>query len=202
MANDNADIRNFVEKIKFETLVVPAAREILHAELKDLFEHWTELRGRRFAPAWSAFDWDGVPPRLVPHCATVEVRRNPLDFVYVYWGVGRKVMQRGDYTGKSMRDFRPKAIAEKAIRESCEVLTQQAAICVMTESLESGHSQPFDYQFLRLPFSEDGETVSHIMGVGLYDEKVMQRAYDFYNAQPDDDVDLGALIRRPDPAAC
>ena len=58
-----------------------------------------------------------MPGELVRQAAVVEVRRNPLDFVYCYWGEGRTAMQGGDYTGMSVREFKPKQIAEKAIIE-------------------------------------------------------------------------------------
>lgn len=195
MSDDDTEIHDFVEAIRFDTFMVPATREILRGELKDLFEYWNTLRESHFAPSWSSFDWDRVPPRLVPHCAVVKVSRNPLDFVYCHWGIGRAIMQRGDYTGKSVREFKPKRIAEKAIREYCEVIAQNTAICVQTENLARQGGEAFDYQFLRLPFTDNGQQVHDILGVGLYDESVMKRAMAFYRASPEKDIDLDAMIK-------
>lgn len=187
--------------VRFKTLVVPAIREILRGDLKYLFEYWNELRGSRFAPSFEKFDWAQVPHRLSPQIAVVEVRRNPFDFVYTHWGVGRVIMQGDDYTGKSVRDFKPESIAEKAIREYSEVVKLRCAVCVQTEQLEADCSAPFDYQFLRLPFSNDGDEVNQILGVGLYDEVVMSRALEFYGTKPKSKSDLARLLRRLDPDA-
>ncbi len=190
------------DTIRYQSLTVPATREILQGELKDLFDYWTTLRGIRGIPPWSAFEWARVPARLVQQCAVVEVRRHPLDFVYIHWGVGRTIMQGANYTGKSVREFRPKRIAEKAIHEYAEAMTQRTAICVRTERLESDQSPAFDYQFLRLPFSDDGSDVHQILGVGLYDESVMKKAFAFYGTSPRTAIDLDAVIRLLDPDTC
>lgn len=201
-ANENGAVRSDVfDTIRYNSLVVPAAREILQRELKELFDYWSGLRGGRCAPPWPAFQWAQVPTRLVPQCAVVEVRRQPLDFIYIHWGVGRTIMQGADYTGKSVRDFRPKRIAEKAIHEYCEVMTQRTAICVQTERLKKSDSLPIDYQFLRLPFSDNGTDVHQILGVGLYDHSVMKKAFEFYGTTPRTAIDLDAVIRLLDPDA-
>ncbi len=179
--NSSDDLRP--APIRFKALVVPATRENLRGDLKYVFEYWTELRGSRFAPSFEEFDWARVPRRLSPQIAVVEVRRNPFDFVYTQWGIGRVVMQGGDYTGRSVRDFIPQGIAEKAIHEYSEVVKLKCAICVQTEQLETDTSAPFDYQFLRLPFSSNGDEVNQILSIGLYDEMVMSRALNFYGTQ-------------------
>lgn len=187
--------------VRFKTLVVPATREILKGDLKDLFEYWNELRRSRFAPSLSRLDWARVPHRLLPQIAVVDVRRDPFDFVYSHWGVGRSIMQGTDYTGKSVREFQPEGMAVKAIREYSDVVGHRTAICVQTEQLEKDGSAPFDYQFLRLPFSSHGVEVNQIMSVGLYDEAVMKRAFEFYGTNPSTKVDLDALIRSLNPDA-
>ncbi len=183
--------------IEFRTQVVPAKREMLQGDLRDLFVYWDRLRDDAFAPAWNQFSWDLVPDELVRQAAVVEVRRNPLDFVYSYWGDGRKDMQGGDYTGKSVRDFRPKQIAEKAIIEYTEVMVQRLALCVKT-LLAHNDDDSIDYSFLRLPFSDDGNKVNHILGVGLYDKSAKQKANDFYETLSDNHVDLDELLDQLD----
>ncbi|MBO6521386.1 MAG: PAS domain-containing protein [Rhodospirillales bacterium] len=200
-SNENTPDDHEPAPIRFRSLVVPATREILKGDLKELFEYWSELRGSRFAPSLSKLDWARVPHRLLPQIAVVEVRRNPFDFVYTHWGVGRAIMQGRDYTGKSVREFEPEGIAEKAIREYSEVVKHRMPICVQTEQLEKDGTAPFDYQFLRLPFSSRGVDVDQIIGVGLYDESVMKRAMEFYGTNPSTKVDLDRLIRLLDPDA-
>ncbi|MGJ3261475.1 MAG: hypothetical protein ACFE0S_17875 [Rhodospirillales bacterium] len=175
---EDEEIAEILQSIEQEALVVPVTRAILIREQKDLFQYWTELRGRHFAPRWDAFEFDKAPPRLVPHFAAVEVGRDPLDFVFVHWGPGRVKMQRVDYTGKSLREFWPENIARKAIRENCEVLARRAPLCIQPIKLKGEGADTFDYQLMRLPFSDDGVEITHILTSGLYDEDEIGKAFE------------------------
>lgn len=175
---EDDDVAAIFRTIELDSLVVPVTRAILVGEQKELYRYWTELRGRHFAPPWEAFDFDRAPKRLVPHFAAVEVRRDPLDFVFVHWGRGRTKMQRTDYTGRSVRDFWPSGIARKAIRENCEIIARRTALCTQNMKLKGSGGEVFDYQLMRLPFSDDGTQVSHILTAGLYDENVIGKAFE------------------------
>lgn len=198
MIQKNQDASPNEKHIEFRTQVIPAKRDMLQGELRDLFVYWNRLRGDAFAPAWDAFSWDHVPDEMVRQAAVVEVRRGPLDFFYCYWGEGRTAMQGGDYTGMSVREFKPKQIAEKAIIEYTEVMAQRMALCVKTQLSQDTGDDKIDYPFLRLPFSDDGVRVNHIMGVGLYDESTKKKAYEFYGTESDNQIDLDGLLDQLD----
>lgn len=152
----------------------------LHGSLNALFEVWERSRGEALAPPWSQFDWDSAPADLVPSFAVVEVRRHPLDFIYRYWGTERTRLQGRDYTGCSVNDFRPRAIALKAFGEYTKVVETRAPLYLTTYGLTDSNSAPFTYHLLRLPYSEDGMSVDHILGVGLYDRRATRQAEKFY----------------------
>lgn len=198
MTSENQDVTSSEKHIEFRTQVVPAKREMLQGELRDLFIYWNRLRDDAFAPAWDRFSWDHVPDELVRQAAVVEVRRSPLDFVYCYWGDGRKAMQGGDYHGMSVREFKPRQIAEKAIIEYTEVMAQRMALCVRTQLSQDADDDKLEYPFLRLPFSDDGDRVNHILGAGLYDKSAKKKAYDFYGTEDDDRIDLDDLLEQLD----
>lgn len=171
------DASKILNNISTNALVVPATREILTGDLKELFTYWLNLRGSLAVPLWDDFEMENAPPKLMPLISVVEVRADPLDFIYVYWGEGRVTMQHGDYLGKSVRDFRPQSIADKSLREDCEVVARRTAICMQSLKLENEDKTPFEYQTLRLPFSSDGTDVSHILSTGHFDQAAMTRAY-------------------------
>jgi len=155
----------------------------LDPKLSVLLDHWNSIRVEAFAPPWAAFDWDSVPPSLIPHCAVVDVQQNPLNFVYRFWGTGRAALQGGDITGKSVLQFMPAAIAQKAMSEYLTVLDARAPIRIDTSGLKNLVDTEHDYQFLRLPFSDDGKDIHQILSVGSYDQASMKSALDLYGSE-------------------
>lgn len=73
-----------------------ARPEDLSGDFKELYSYWNSRRDGAFAPAWARFDWTCLPPQLIPRCAVVDVKRNPLDFVYRFWGTRRTSVQGAD----------------------------------------------------------------------------------------------------------
>jgi hypothetical protein len=169
---------------EYRTEIDAAANGVLEDGLRQIFDHWNDIRGNAFAPPWPAFDWIQVPANLIPHCAVADVQRDPLDFIYRFWGTGRTVMQGADYTGRSLSTFEPRAIAEKAFAEYRAVLERKTALRIMTFGLKNFRSERSDYEFLRLPFSDDGEDIHQVLAVGAYNPKVMKSTLDFYGIRP------------------
>jgi len=154
--------------------------EELEESLSTLFAHWLAIKGDHFAPTWRDFDWQQVPTTLIPWCAVADVKYDPVDFVYRYWGTARSRGQGEDFTGKSVSEFRPTSIADKAIKEYEQVVRDKAPILVITSGQTKEVYTPFSYQFLRLPFSYDGEKVDNVLGVGLYDNESKDHVAEFY----------------------
>ena len=155
----------------------------LEESLSALFAHWVAIKGDKFAPSWRDFDWQQVPVNLVPWCAVADVSYDPLNFVYRYWGTARSRDQKKDYTGKPVSEFQPASIANKAIKEYKQVVQDKSPILVITSGKTKAVYTPFSYQFLRLPFSYDGERVDNVLGVGLYDLESKDHVAEFYEVE-------------------
>lgn len=152
----------------------------LPSDLDGLYTHWEAARGSAFAPAWPTFDLDALPASLVAWFAVVEVVRDPLDFVYRFWGAERTRLQGRDYTARSVRDFIPVSIADKAFAEYARVVHEKTPIYLPTYGMTDQKGEPFSYHLLRLPFSNDGQAVDHVLGVGIYDGRAERLARAFY----------------------
>lgn len=168
------------ERTIYEVVSRSARTGRLFGDLNKLFALWDKQRGGSFAPAWRTFDLRHAPMLLIPWIAVVTVTPDPLDFVYCFWGTERTRLQGKDYTGLSVCDFRPEAIAQKAFGEYAEVLETGEPRYLTTYGLTDQKTKPFTYHFLRLPFSDDGEAVTHILGVGVYDRVASRHAAEFY----------------------
>ncbi|MDA0997111.1 MAG: PAS domain-containing protein [Proteobacteria bacterium] len=152
-------------------------------ELGAIYAYWDEIRGGRLAPAWQDFDWLRIPIPAISWCTVVDVRHDPLDFVYRFWGTSRTMLQGKDYTGSSIKEIDQKNTADKAFSEYALVVERREPIYVTTSELVTGEKERISYHFLRLPFSDDGENIHQILGVGIYQEAQIKKLMDFYGTQ-------------------
>jgi len=153
----------------------------MYEGLNDVFAYWSRLRGDRDMPAWSDCDWMALPPGVIPWCAVVDVRQEPLDFVYRFWGTARTAFQGHDYTGWSIADVSPKTVSEKILGEYRMIYEERKPVYFETVYAEDGVDAPFNYHFLRLPFGPDDGLVTQILGAGLFEEKEIRKVHDFFD---------------------
>ena len=151
----------------------------LAGELNDVFTHWEDVRGTRLAPAWDDFDWLRIPVSIIPWCGLVDVRRDPVDFVYRFFGTARVQVQDRDLTGQSVRELRPVELGEKAFDEYAAVLEHRQPLMVETFGAEDISGKAREYRFLRLPFSDDGEHISQILAVSPFNALEIRALHNF-----------------------
>ncbi len=140
----------------------------LPEKMAEVFSYWEEKRGDRIAPAWGEFQLHHLPSDVIPWCVVVDVQRDPLDFVYRFWGTARTMLQGQDCTGSSCLTVLPQEIGKKLFREYSELLQRAAPICVTTKGVDEAR-QPVQYNFLRLPLSSDGETINTLFSYSQND---------------------------------
>ena len=112
----------------YETIYkVPVAGAMTGA-LNDVYAYWEELRSEPSLPKWRNFDWMRLPFAVIPWCAVVDVREDPLDFVYRFWGTARTILQGHDYTGWSISQVSPDSVAEKIAGEYRAIYEQREPV--------------------------------------------------------------------------
>ncbi len=131
-------------------------------EYQTCYEYWQRLRGARRSPRWSEWDWFQLPVDLIPYFIVVDVTTPPLDFVYRFYGTASVTMHGKDFTGLSVSKIR-------SAQESCATHAQYAEVVTHHEAIGSKYTVqvgisgiPIVQTSLRMPFSDDGETVSQI----------------------------------------
>ncbi len=152
---------------------------VIKGNLSKLYGYWDDLRGDRFAPSWREFDWMRVPTDVIPWCAVVDVKRDPFDFDYRFWGTARTSLQGRDYSRRSVTEFIQKEIATKAFAEYLDVIAKKEPLHITTSGEDRESGAPISYDFLRLPFGENGD-VQQILGVGIYDDFQIKTLTNFY----------------------
>jgi len=161
-------------------LLTPIAGE-MYEGLNDVFAYWDRLRGKRAMPSWPEFDWIALPPAVIPWCAVADVLEDPLDFVCRFWGTSRTALQGHDYTGWSISEVSPKTVADKIASEYRKIYEDRKPVYFETVYEEIGTPETFNYHFLRLPFRPDDTHVAQILAVGLFEEKEIRKAHDFFD---------------------
>ena len=126
------------------------------------FEYWCRLKGARKSPKWSEWDWFELPVELIPYFLIVDVRYDPMDFVYRFWGTASVSMHGIDMTHQSIDDIRSEPTALLTRAQYQDVVDAHEAIGA-EYSMQAGNSGPNYMQItLRMPFSDDTGRVTQI----------------------------------------
>lgn len=136
---------------------------VLESRCRHVFELWEKLRGNRFAPAWREFDFLCLPPDEIAHIRVVDVRDDPFDLVYRFWGTGLVAILGSERTGKSLLDVSSPRVAD-AVAEYRQVIEARAPYAFIYDAKTTRQTLPLFAPAIRLPFSDDGKTVTQVLG--------------------------------------
>lgn len=132
-------------------------------DVEHCLNYYDRLRKGTFAPSWHDFDWTEIPSDLIPHFGVVDVTSDPLDFIYRFWGSAHADTHDQELTGKSVRDMRPATEAESVFKQYRETYNARAPL-LFANTIHAGRFRvPYRETSLRMPFSDDGATVTHIV---------------------------------------
>ncbi len=134
-----------------------------NSECQALLKMWNKLCAGRPMPPWRGFDWSGVPTRIIPFCGVVDVVVGPpLDFVYRFWGTAHVRAHGQEMTGKSAMAMRPRAEAASVFSQYKETLEARRPLFFVNTMEVGEYHTPYREFSLRLPFSDNGETIDKI----------------------------------------
>ena len=121
----------------------------------------------RIAPKWTDIDLLSVPTDLLPRICVVDVKQNPLDFIYRYWGTDITNMHMYDLTGKSIQDLTPPSYANCLMEQYKYVYENAKPSGYLTEiPLDAGYFTY--YAVIQLPLSSDGKIIDGIISAEEY----------------------------------
>lgn len=140
-------------------------------EIVDFIAHWDALRHDALAPSWAQFDLMDLDPSWVPYLVVADVVHDPLDFIVRFWGTGHVTRKGVDKTGKSVNaapDFRGRAAYNEYqwVVENKEPLASRS----MVNLHEFSNMLPFEQVQVRLPLSDDGVNVHHVISLAVWEK--------------------------------
>lgn len=127
---------------------------------------WNQLRDGRSMPPRAAFRLEDLR-FCVGRINLIEIRRDPLDFVYRIRGTSIAQMHREDCTGRSVSSMAPPAYRDMLIRHYAAALDRRAPVLHRIRQFKGTYEN--QYRRLCLPLAEDGETVDMLLTVSCWD---------------------------------
>lgn len=137
----------------------------LSQDIGRAFNQWLTLKGDSTLPLQNHFLLDELPTKVVPWTIVYDVVDEGKDFFYRFFGTQRVNAHRKDYTGLHVSDMEPHLIRDKILGELRTVYANAEPILITTTA--QANNEEFQYRMLRLPLSENGETVSRIVAIAF-----------------------------------
>ncbi len=138
----------------------------LQETVTDVLDYWDSRRGNLFAPNWGQFKLDELPPQAVPWCSVLDVKHEPLDFVFRFWGSGRAQVLGQEVTGKSLTSVVDSNIAKSTFDQNVMTMEQRVPLFFDTVAAPE-YGDKVSYGVLRLPLSSDGTNVDKIFTISF-----------------------------------
>ncbi|MDD9876012.1 MAG: PAS domain-containing protein [Magnetovibrio sp.] len=150
----------------------------------EVYAYWTAKRGGDWAPTLRDFHLDELPSEILPWSVVVDVRTDPLDFHYRFWGTGRVRLIGAEMTGKLASEIADGYMRDANMREYRDLIEiRRPLLCQTPVTTASGNTATF--QSLRLPFRGDdgGGDVAHVYSA-INHADMSEEHYDYYGTRP------------------
>ncbi len=147
-----------------------------------LWRYWLETRGDDWAPAWPKFELMRLDSRLLPWTVLVDVEDDPPDFFYRFWGTERANLIGMEMTRKRLSQIPGAYMREANRREYSSICKGKVPVlCDTPVTTASGRHAVF--QSVRLPLSDGGDRVGHILSAVNY-EQISNPHYEYFGTPP------------------
>lgn len=164
----------FVLQSRMDSIPQPVATRRLDPgespipEHHSIFKYWDGLRAGRFAPKWAEFDLMRLDAKVVPWTAVTDISEDGRSMTYRYWGTQLTVYRGFDYTNRSPLDIPPSELGQ-FIFDSYASTASEKKPCLDIEEFVSPTGRESTKSVLRLPLSDNGETVNMVVACMIFD---------------------------------
>ncbi len=142
--------------------------------LVQALDYWDGLCGDSFAPPLKSFDLLALDPKVIPSTVIIDIHE-PLDqSVYRFWGSRMTQVYGRDMTGRRPYDIHTPEFGRLLVAKHERLLTEKKATSSHFR-FTSDNEDRRSHTVLRLPLSDDGERVTHIVVVSDYSREALQR---------------------------
>jgi len=129
----------------------------------EILNVWEGLRNDAFAPRWDVGDMLLYPAAAIPYFTVVEVSSETPELLYRFWGSGHVDVKGVDHTGRAPIEHEPREHGRTIDREYRFVLEARTPCAFVHEIYPRNRPLPLYQECVRMPLSNDGETVTHVI---------------------------------------
>ncbi len=141
--------------------------KVWQSHCRDLYEFWQVKRGDRIAPTWREFELVELPNACVRFMHVVDVRDDPFDIVYRFWGTGLTEVLHFDRTGSSQlttnMGYLEETRRQQVIADYRAVIEERRPLPFLWDAHSTrADADPLVVPSLRVPISNDGVRVTQV----------------------------------------
>lgn len=142
----------------------------LDGELKSVFDYWLSLKGEKLGPSWREFNLMKIPAKKIPFTIVADILDNEECLMkYRFVGTDFNRVHGIELTGKSPLDVTPEQFGKKLNQELIDIVRNQ------NPTYSVYHLKGIQFlnllqRVIRLPLSNDGKEITHIVSVIEYVE--------------------------------
>lgn len=140
--------------------------------LRQAFDYWKSLKRNDIGPSWQEFDLSELPPKILPTAMVVDIKTPMSDNVFRFWGSELTFIHGREMTGRCPYDLDPPEFGRQLLADHTAIVESKAPHAVLYEVLGiKGYTH--SHMVLRLPLSQDGAVVSHIVVCADYSDEAL-----------------------------
>ena len=137
--------------------------------LRAVMNYWSGLGGEDLRCGWKQFDLMAIPKPLLPSTMVVDIGATMEDNRFRYCGSQMTEIRGSDRTGCSPYDITPKELAQAFYDSHADIINNPRWTAHSYE-FEWSTGVEHKHHVLRLPLSDDGETVSQIVVIADFSQ--------------------------------
>lgn len=152
--------------VSVSSIQVPLEK-VWDSHCRDLYEYWDKLRGDRIGPTWREFQLVDLPLECLRHIHVVDIRNDPFDIVYRFWGTGLTDVLHFDRTGSSQlttnMGYLEESRRQQVIADYRKVIGERIPLPFLWDAHSTRRDVgPLVVPSIRIPISDDGERVTQV----------------------------------------
>lgn len=145
----------------------------LPSTLRSVHDYWDRSRGSRFAPSWSEIELVRFPATLLPTTMVVDVH-DPLEkSIFRYWGSRLTEIHGMEMTSRHPYDITPPEFGRQLLADHREIVEKKVPLAWHYSFLAAG-GYVHSHSLIRLPLSDNGKDVNHIIVVADYSAEALE----------------------------
>jgi len=144
--------------------------------LSAVLAYWRAKGGEALACGWADFHLHELPPRALPTTMVLDMFDDMSLNRYRFWGSKMTEIHSSDMTGKSPYSITPQDFAEDLRTQHLRIRAEGRA---GAQLVGFRHKNGFDHMHtvLRMPLSNDGRRVDHLVMVAWFTSKALAIAH-------------------------